>query len=763
MKRLLIFLICSVIAFSSLSCAFTAVEIDLTGEAADLNAADTPLVQTAATMDELAPTGYSIPGETAFLTKINALRTKYPNGSVWEGVYYEDGMAKAWTCFAYAVQMMREIFGVKYYAERIFDYMDYNYSGISAGDIVRIDGDSHSIFIIKITQNGYYYTDGNGTGVTNQIRWDGYLSNAEMKSRFTYKVHLPGNTLRGNGVVHTMYYSGNGGSGSVASVSVGANQSFSIKSSGFTRSGYDFAGYTVRRNSDNLIYTTDAGWKTQAQITENGYHCRIYKPGENYTMSTGWTGNTEAATNFTFYAQWLQSDSTVEYFANYSGYNYLLGSDLGSSYSKYIYARDTSNYTLSIDNTNRLNNVNTLKIVGKSAGKAGSDMEFITSTNKGYCNGYSPAAAVGDKKTFYLRFYAKSSVNGAKMYLRWGNSATYQSVTLTTYWQIFTVALPKNQYFNYALYPYFDKAGTFYLNSLTLSDNANVTNVVPETAVFAASARSVKRGYSLDYMPTPQRSGYVFSGWYTAAEGGSLVTTETPIKASAIRLYAHWRKDISYTPVKTVKYNGHIYELYDNSLRWLEAAMFCSVKGGHLVSVGDRSENLAVYNMISDRQGFCWIGLYCSDKKTTWKWMDNTPYPGYSNWYDSNYGAADTDEDYALMHSMYYVGRSAGSWDKSVGSSSYCSYYGYQNSFFICEYDDPDLLGDSNGDRNVDVLDATLIQRSTVGAATGVSEDVLIHGDVNENGVLETIDASLVQQYSAKMNVPYEIDFRIKS
>ena len=130
MKRLLIFLICSVLIFSSLSFASGAAETDRAATAADADTAGT-----AATADELAPTGFNIPTETAFLAKLNTLRAKYVDGSIWEGVYYEDGMAKAWTCFAYAITMMREVFGVKYYAERIFDYMDYSFNGICAGDI----------------------------------------------------------------------------------------------------------------------------------------------------------------------------------------------------------------------------------------------------------------------------------------------------------------------------------------------------------------------------------------------------------------------------------------------------------------------------------------------------------------------------------------------------------------------------------------------------------------------------------------------------
>ncbi len=767
MKRLLIFLICSVLVFSSLSFAAGAVDSDLSDTAAEADtaqtAADTALAGSAATKDELAATGYNIPSETAFLSKLNSLRSQFPNGSIWEGVYYEDGMAKAWTCFAYAVTMMREVFGVKYYAERIFDYMDYSFNGICAGDIVRIDGDSHSIFIIKVTNDGFYYTDGNGTGVYNQVRWDGYYSYNEMRSRFTYKVHLPGNTLRGNGVIHNLYYNAGGGSGSMSAEQTGTNQSFTIKANGFTRADNDFGGFTVKRSYDNKLFTTDAGWQTQADVTENGYHYKLYQPGESYAINSVWTGGVEGTVSFTFYAQWLPKYATVEYMANYSGFNYLLGSDLGSGYQNYIYSRDNDNYAVTVDKTDRLNNADSLKIVGKAAGQAGSDLVLITSTNKGYGNGYSPAGTVGDDKTFTLRFYAKSSVNGARMYIRWGYSNHFESVTLSTGWRTYSVSLPKNRYFSYGLHPYFDKAGTYYLNSLVLSDNAGVSNVTAETGTTAAATQSVRRGEPLYSMPTPTRSGYVFSGWFTAAEGGTRITPETPIRVSTVRLYAHWRRDIAYSPVKEVKFNGHIYELYDNALGWEEAQMFCSILGGHLVTISDQAENDHVLSMIGDRQGYCWIGLHCTDGRYSWEWTDDTPFPDYTNWFDDEYGAADTNEDYAMMYPMSFGGRNPGEWDKCIGSTYYSSYYCYYNSFFICEFDDPALRGDANGDQIVDTIDATLIQRDNAGLSCDLPESVMMRGDVDDNDILDLIDATLIQRYAVMIEIPYAIDTRIKA
>ena len=49
-------------------------------------------------------------------------------------------------------------------------------------------------------------------------------------------------------------------------------------------------------------------------------------------------------------------------------------------------------------------------------------------------------------------------------------------------------------------------------------------------------------------LPTPEKTGYGFRGWFTAADGGDEITADTVVKITANQtLYAHWEKlvDIS--------------------------------------------------------------------------------------------------------------------------------------------------------------------------------------------------------------------------
>ncbi|MCD8395940.1 MAG: BspA family leucine-rich repeat surface protein [Lachnospiraceae bacterium] len=55
------------------------------------------------------------------------------------------------------------------------------------------------------------------------------------------------------------------------------------------------------------------------------------------------------------------------------------------------------------------------------------------------------------------------------------------------------------------------------------------------------STKTVTYGETYGTLPTPTRSGYVFSGWYTLAEGGTKVTKNTVVSATSDHiLYAHW-------------------------------------------------------------------------------------------------------------------------------------------------------------------------------------------------------------------------------
>ncbi|MBQ8399986.1 MAG: InlB B-repeat-containing protein [Clostridia bacterium] len=71
------------------------------------------------------------------------------------------------------------------------------------------------------------------------------------------------------------------------------------------------------------------------------------------------------------------------------------------------------------------------------------------------------------------------------------------------------------------------------VNSYTLTFNANGGSV-------STTSKSVNYGDTYGTLPTPTRDYYTFNGWYTAASGGSKVSSSTVMGASNTTLYAQW-------------------------------------------------------------------------------------------------------------------------------------------------------------------------------------------------------------------------------
>ena len=85
------------------------------------------------------------------------------------------------------------------------------------------------------------------------------------------------------------------------------------------------------------------------------------------------------------------------------------------------------------------------------------------------------------------------------------------------------------------------------INYFTVTFDANGGTVSPATAMTAADGK-------LTSLPTPTRTGYTFSGWFTAATGGSAVNANTVFQQNTT-VYAQWAVN-TYTITFNVNGNG---------------------------------------------------------------------------------------------------------------------------------------------------------------------------------------------------------------
>jgi len=73
-------------------------------------------------------------------------------------------------------------------------------------------------------------------------------------------------------------------------------------------------------------------------------------------------------------------------------------------------------------------------------------------------------------------------------------------------------------------------------NSYTLTFDANGGSA-------SQSNKTIEYDSAYGSLPTPERTGYAFIGWYTSASGGNSVTEDTKMSASDITIYARWSKN----------------------------------------------------------------------------------------------------------------------------------------------------------------------------------------------------------------------------
>lgn len=126
--------------------------------------------------------------------------------------------------------------------------------------------------------------------------------------------------------------------------------------------------------------------------------------------------------------------------------------------------------------------------------------------------------------------------------------------------------------------------------------------------------------------------------------------------------------------VETSYFKGHKYELYNESMTWESAKLFCEKKGGHLVTISDEKENefvngMRCRNLSTDYQQSIWLGGSDTANEGTWSWITGEPFT-YSNW-KPNEPNGGTSQNYLQMYS-------SGNWDDVQNEAG---------RFVLCEYD----------------------------------------------------------------------------
>jgi uncharacterized protein (TIGR02145 family)/uncharacterized repeat protein (TIGR02543 family) len=223
--------------------------------------------------------------------------------------------------------------------------------------------------------------------------------------------------------------------------------------------------------------------------------------------------------------------------------------------------------------------------------------------------------------------------------------------------------------------------------SYTITFNATDGEVTLETGMTNIDKRLV-------LLPTPTKSGYLFTGWYTEETGGTKVTTSTVFSADAI-IYAQW-----FRTTFTDSRDGQTYRrvVIGNQV-WMAQNLNYEVPDVTTdVCYDNIASNCAQYGRLYDwstamgidasynvnvwsggdvnRQGACPVGWHLPSRA---EWRVLTDYVGTSapqnsksttGWYDSGFGSGNSTDEYGFSALPGGSGNGSGKFENA-------GYYGY--------------------------------------------------------------------------------------
>ena len=80
-----------------------------------------------------------------------------------------------------------------------------------------------------------------------------------------------------------------------------------------------------------------------------------------------------------------------------------------------------------------------------------------------------------------------------------------------------------------------------YYKEFTVGNPEITVTFDPNGGSVSPTSKTITKGIAYGILPIPTKTNYTFKGWYTAASGGSKVTSSTTVNATANHtLYAHW-------------------------------------------------------------------------------------------------------------------------------------------------------------------------------------------------------------------------------
>ena len=448
-------------------------------------------------------TAYGAIPLSEFNSRLDSLRSTYPNYSTWTGTY-----AGGSQCWGFARLVADNVFGGSW-----GNWPQVNsISGVKKGDIVQYgntSGSGHTIFVTDVSGNTITFVDCNGNGNysggnkvrTCGIKWDNTITKGSSmfgKYSFSYLLSSPGVTSNNSPILF---------------VDSAASSTGKITVSGWaydpdnTGTAIPVHVYLIDANGGNH-FIGGVSANQERQDVDNAYHC-----GSHH----GFTGS--------FYTK-----------------------DHGGRYTVAVAA---------LDATEGGNGAtwNTEKTINLSMDTTAPTITGVTVSNV-TDSGYKVSATVKDnvvvnKMQMPTWYQSKNGLPDAQWYNASRSGDTYSYTVSRTSGQ-------NTYYTDLYAWDYQENeasAKTVNVIYMTVSFNANGGSVgTASKSVANANFNNTAWFSRYGDLPTPTRTGHTFIGWFTAASGGSQVTKDNYVKEKANHtLFAHWSVNKYYLDV-----NGYL-------------------------------------------------------------------------------------------------------------------------------------------------------------------------------------------------------------
>ena len=419
-------------------------------------------------------------------------------------------------------------------------------------------GDLPTPELAGYTFNGWYTSSSYTTQVTSDTKVS-ITANQTLYAKYTANQY-------------TVTFNANGGSVSTTSKKVTYDSTYGDLPTP-TRTGYTFAGWYTATSSGTQVLAD-----TKVTITDAQTLYAIWTANENtaYTVNhwqqkVGGTASSQNSTNYTL----ANTDSLTGTTAasvtpavkSYTGFTapskqtVTIKAD-GSTVVNYYYTRNS--YTVTVN-----------KSTGVASVTGAGTYEYGASVTIGYTisTGYTYSSISGDytTKTFTMpaknttvkvnatanKYTVTADANGGTIPTTTGWTKASDSKTATksvTYASTYgTMPEPTRTGYTFAGWYTAASGGTKVTSTTSVTTTSNQTLYAKWTAnTYSVSfdangggtvstVLTVTYGGTYGTLPEPTRTGYTFAGWYTAASGGTQVTSTTTVGITdAQKLYAHW-------------------------------------------------------------------------------------------------------------------------------------------------------------------------------------------------------------------------------